>query len=325
MGCWDIFCFACGNTCHTMFKDQVEEIGEIYKEYVESLNESSKKPKLGPYYKKLFGQISSDPKFFLKMKNLYKKTQWLNKCTFLTVDDRTIHGCKEIGCNIEFEDSKGNGYFQDLNTGIYGDDLSIKTSRGIFIHTDCWKYIKSHYKIDLKYSDVPAVYEKNQYKKINSKIDYGLIEKYWTQDFDFIQVVLDSNEYICESPFSNNKNETRIKKILTQFKLNTDPKRTGPSVSATFYPESTIKYGLDKGLWIKSGGKWLKLKEPTVSASILVDFNKLDKKLSNYLKKIVCVGEPSDIPIFIVSMKYDKKKFIRINFIGTEEQVNKLV
>ncbi len=322
MGCWDVFCFACGNTCHSMFSNYLEEIKEMYEEYVESLNKSSRPPKLGPYYKKLFSQISEDPQFFLKMKDMYKKSLWLNKCTFLTVDDRVIHGCKEVGCNIEFVDSKKNHYYQDLNTGIY-EDIDTKTSNGIFIHTDCWKFIKSHYKIDLKYSDIPVIHEKREFNKINSKIDYGLIEKYWTQDFDFIQVVLDSNEYICESPFSNNKNESRIKKILTQLKINTDPKRTGPSVSATFYPESTIKYGLDKGFWIKSGGKWVKLKEPIKNVSINIDVNNLDKKLSNYLKKIVCVSEPSSIPIFILNMKKNKK-LLQINFIGTEEQIEKL-
>ncbi len=321
MGCWDVFCFACGNTCHSIFVNHLEEIKEMYEEYVESLNKSSRPPKLGPYYKKLFGQISEDPPFFLKMKDMYTKSLWLNKCTFLTVDDRVIHGCKEVGCNIEFVDSKGNRYYQDLNTGIY-EDIDTKTSHGIFIHTDCWKFIKSHYKIDLKYSDVPVIHEKREFEKINSKIDYGQIEKYWAQDFEFFQLVLDSNEYICESPLSNNKNKSRIKKILTQLKINTDAKRTGPSVSATFYPESTIKYGLDDELWIKSSGKWVKLKEPTNSVRIKIDINNLDKKLFNYLKKIVCIGEPSESPIFITSINC-VKSVCKINILGTEALINK--
>ena len=88
--------------------------------------------------------------------------------------------------------------------------------------------------------------------KINSKIDYKPIDKYWDQDFNFFLILLDSNEYMCESPFTNNKNALRIKKILSQMKINTDLNRKGPSVSATFYPDKTIKYGLDNKLWIKS-------------------------------------------------------------------------
>ena len=322
MGCWDVICFACGNTCHSVFGNYIEEIATMYKQYVEALDKSSRPPKLGFYYKKLFEQISSDPKFFSKLKILYKKSQWLNKNTFLTADDRIIHGCREVSCNIDFSDSRGNLYYHDLYSRIFSY-IFDKTNRGIFLHTDCWKYIKSHYKINLKYSDVPAIYEKNQYYKINPKINYGIIEKYWEQDFDFMQVVLDSNEFMCESPLTNKKNQNRIKKILTQLKLNFDPKRTGPAVSATFYPESTIKYGLDGGLWIKSGGKWIKLKEPIESTSIKVNINKMDKKLSNYLGKVVCIGEPSDTPIFISSIKPDKK-LLQINLIGSENQINQL-
>lgn len=313
MGCWDIFCFACGNTCHSLFKDFIQGIEEDYKEYIQS----NKKEKNGSFYNKLFKNISSDPKFFSKLKNLYKTTQWLNNNTFLTVDDKIIHGCREVSCNITFKDTKNNIYHQTLNTNQY--NLLEKANCGVFLHTDCWKLIKSHYKISLKYSDLPALYEKKEYNKINPKINYGVIEKYWDQDFDFFNVTLDSNEYLCESPLKNVKNQSRIKKILTQLKINTDPKRTGPSVSATFYPEKTIKYGLDKGLWIKSGGKWVKLKEPIKSTSITVDYNKIDKN-------IVFIGEPSSIPIFISSIKPDKKmkKMYKIDLIGTENQISKL-
>jgi len=323
MGCWDVFCFACDNPCHSLFKNYIEGIENDYKEYINSKN--NKSYKIDSYYKNLFQKIGSDPKFFTKLKNLYKTTQWLNNNTFLTVDDKIIHGCKEVSCNTNFRDSKGNVYFQTLNSYQY-NEISEKVNCGVFLHTDCWKFIKTHYKINLKYSDLPAIYKKNEYNKINSKINYGVMEKYWVQDFNFFQVSIDSNEYVCENPLKNLKNQSRIKKILTQLKLNTDPKRIGPAVSATFYPDKTIKYGLDGGLWIKSAGKWVKIKEPVKSTSITIDYNKTDKKILNYLNKIVCIGEPTNIPIFILNVKSDKKmkKTYKIDLVGTEKQINHL-
>ncbi len=310
MGCWDIFCFACGNTCHSLSSDYIQNFMELYKEHINS------KSKKKSYYTKLFYQISSDPDFFSKLKVLNKKTQWLNKCTFLTIDDRVIHGCKEIGCNIDFKDTKGNIYSQDLNTQIIS---KLTTNLGIFIHTDCWKYIKSQYGLNLKYSDIPVIKEPKQFYKINSKIKYGLIEKYWEQDFNFMQVVLDSNEYICETPLKNKANSVRIKKILTQLKINTDKKRTGPSVSATFYPESTYKIGLDKEIWEKKSGRWVKVSEPIKTSTVEIS-DDIPKKI----QKIVGIGEPSDKPIFISSMKIEKKNKYKISFIGIDKEIMNL-
>ncbi len=311
MGCWDIFCFACGNTCHSLSSDYIQNFMELYKEHINS------KSKKKSYYTKLFYQISSDPDFFSKLKVLNKKTQWLNKCTFLTIDDRVIHGCKEIGCNIDFKDTKGNIYSQDLNTQIIS---KLTTNLGIFIHTDCWKYIKSQYGLNLKYSDIPVIKEPKQFYKINSKIKYGLIEKYWEQDFNFMQVVLDSNEYICETPLKNKANSVRIKKILTQLKINTDKKRTGPSVSATFYPESTYKIGLDKEIWEKKSGRWVKVSEPIKTSTIEIS-DEIPKKI----QKIVGIGEPSDKPIFISNMKLEKKNKYKISFIGIDKEIQNIL
>ncbi len=309
MGCWDIFCFACGNTCHSMHSDYVQDIKELYTEYINS------KSKKKSYYTKLFDQISSNPNFFVKLKALHKSSQWLNKCTFLTVDDRIIHGCEEVACNIDFSDGKGNIYSQDLNTGII-DELT--TNLGIFIHTDCWKYIKSQYGINLKYSDVPVIKEKKQYYKINSKINYGLIEKYWEQDFNFMQVVLDSNQYMCESPLKNKANCTRIKKILSQLKLNTDKKRTGPSVSATFYPESTFKVGIDNEIWEKKSGRWVKISEPIKTLTGEISLDDIPRKMY----KMASIGEPSEQPIFILSMEQKKSNKYLINLIGSVNQID---
>lgn len=320
MGCWDIFCFACGNTCRSISKSEIEDFFSIYKEYTESIKQN-KKVKLASYYLDLCKKFSSDKDNVNKIKNLYKQ-KWLNKCTFLTIDDQVIHGCKEIGCNIDFKDSKGNTYYQDLNVGT-DSELCYKNNSGIFLHTDCWKFIKSAYKIELKYSDVAAIPKKGDYYKINPKINYDPIEKYWAQNFNFMEVAFDSNIYMCESPLKNKQNHTRIKKIISQFKLNSDPKRSGPSVSATFYPENTIKYGINKELWIKKSGKWTQLKESIKRLSIEFNMN-TKSKLENKLNKISCIGQPSINPIFILKIKLTKKNMCRIDLIGSEDLINQI-
>ena len=312
----DAFCFACGNPGHSMIKEHIDEILDIYKEYLESPKNFKYR-----YFKKLMKQIDAEPNFLTKLKNLDKKAKWLNKCTILTVTDKIIHGCKDSGAGNEFEDSKGNLYYHDLHSGIYSD-IPEKFNCGLLIHTDCWKTIKSQYKIDIKYSDVPAIYEKKEYYKVNSKIDYKVIDKYWGQNFNFVDIVLDSNEYICESPFTNNKNASRIKNILSQMKINTDLNRKGPSVSATFYTDKIIKYGLDKKLWIKSTGKWTIMKEPNEKLVLDIKMGKINPKQRIFLNRLVCIGEPSINKVFIIGMKELKSYTYKIEFFGQASDIN---
>ncbi len=324
MGCFDLFCFVCGNTCHGILDGTIENLQEIY----EAVKNKKKIPKhVKEYYKKIYDKMEEDPKFPEKMEQHMKKMRWLNQCTFLTVIDEVIHGCGEAACNTKFVDKKGNEYDHDVIFNIYKDDLTMKTKIGIFIHDDCWDYVKSNYKIDLKYSDIAVIPEEKEYDKINPRIDYGEIEKYWAQDFKFDEVFMDSNEYMCESPLLNEKNGKRINKIITQFKFNTDKNRKGPAVSATFYPENTIKYGINELLWIKSGDKWTEIKDSNKINRIEVELDKINKKQKKYLEKIVCIGQQTDKPILIKSMnkgKGLKKNMMQIEFVGEEKELDKL-
>ncbi len=321
MGCFDVQCFACGNTCHYYFFDNsIEEIEEEYKKYLEK----GKKIKKNSYYKDVFKKIDEDPKYIEKLKETATKTRWLEKCTFLTTLDEVIHDCKEVSCNITFEDKKGNEYYNDINYDIYVE-IENKPKRGIFLHDDCYKFIKSTYKIDLKYSDVAVIPKERDYYKINPKIKYGVIEKYWGQDFRFEKMIIDNNEYMAESPLKNEKNAKRIKKIISQFKFNTDKNRKGPSVSATFYPEKTIKYGINNLLWIKSKGKWNEISDSNENRKIEIDIYNMNDKQKKYLNSMVCYGEQSEKAIMIKKIVEGKKNKMMIEFIGTKEEIEKLL
>jgi len=313
MGCWDVFCVACGCSCYSMRKDYFDDILELYKEY-------EKNPSKSGYYKNIFDAIKKYPNFFVDYKKLLKTTNWINNCCFLTADDKVIKNVKEVSCNIDFKDPKGNIYHQ--YNYYYDTYFATKTNNGVFIHNDCLKFIKKNYKIDIKFSDLPLFIEKKVYNKINKLIDYGPIEKYWEQDFNYIKCTLNKNQYMCENPLTNLKNATRIKKIISHLKLNTDPKRAGPSVSATFYPTNTIKFGLNKKIWIKKNGKWMEIKEPIETIEINTNNNK--SKLNDYLNNIMYITEPTTKPIFIQSLQSNVKNNYKIKIIGTKTFIEKL-
>jgi catalase (peroxidase I) len=282
MGCWDVFCFICGNPCHSMLSGY-EEIAE---EHFEENNDMYKK-------------------FVKELKNLNRNTEWMNKCTMLLIDDKIIHDLSESACNIEF--CKKN--FCTTYIDKYADKSDFyftnKGLFGIFIHTDCWKFIKKNYKIDLKYSNLPKLYDNNDkgyYKIFN--FSNGIIEKYWEQDFRFSQIVLDKKQYLCSSPLKNDKNIIQIKKNINALKLKNDPMRIGPLVSATFYKEGDIKLGKNKKLWIKKNNKWIEINEKNERIKINIDLKKINKKQENFLNKIPFIGMYNVNPIFIISSEY---------------------
>jgi hypothetical protein len=284
MGCWDIFCFICGNTCH--------------------------------------GDLKTDDLEYNVSNQFSKKLQWLNKCTFLTANNEIIHNCKEISCNIDFKDNKGNIYEHvfKYNTKYYNDYdyyYGVNKNIGIFLHTDCWKFIKNTYKLELKYLHLPIIYKNITENKIFN-IDYDKIEKYWSQDFNFKQVLDDKNEYLCESPLKNEKSAKRIKHIFCKLKIKNDENRKSPLTSATFYDENSIKIGNDNNFWIKNGGKWIKMDGKIKT----IKFKLTDKIKIKKLKSIPQNGYFNNVPIFISSLEITKNKNLEIKIIYLTQNDN---
>ena len=111
---------------------------------------------------------------------------------------------------------------------------------------------------------------------------------------------LDGKIDYAESPLTNKINATRIKKVISQLKLKNDI-RPSPSISATFYNLNTIRVGTDGNFWKVNNGKWQKINENVIVKKIM-----FDKKFKDIdYSKLSQIGEPSKIPIFIVS--FDKK------------------
>lgn len=301
MGCFDVFCFLCGNTCHGLLSDSkssLVEFIETFEKRKSKLNEGSKLY-IAPIYK----EYNKNPKLFLnKIDYIDKNTKWLNKCTFLAANNKVAHGCTEVLCGNRFQD-KNDSYVH--MTSISDFDIMY----GVFVHTDCWKFVKNEYNIKLNYSHLPIInkdiYLNNKFLKIFKFINYGTIEKYWDQDFNFYSVIIDSNYELCFSPLKSKLVGNNIKKIISKLKIRNDPDRKGPPVSATFYKNGLYKVGMNGNIWFVKNNKWMEIKD-TIEYEIS-DYSKIKKK--------VFIGDFNDKPIFILNYTvltikdYSKKKF----------------
>lgn len=282
MGCFDVMCFLCGNTCHGPLFNNKKSFLENVEHYETNKSKLHKNFKL--YFEPIYEKYNKNPKLFLdKLDYINKHTKWLNKCTFLTADNRVVHGCEEVACNITFQDKKNNTYTHSSNYDEYSNMY------GVFVHTDCWKFVKNEYNIKLNYSYLPII-EKYIYNKINNIINYGPIEKYWDQDFSFIGAIADSNDELCSSPLKSKLVAKNIKKVISKLKIRNDPDRKGPHVSATFYKNGLYKVGINGNIWFAKNNKWMEMKD-TIKYEV-TSYNKIKKK--------VYIGDVNDKPIFIL-------------------------
>lgn len=303
MGCWDIFCFLCGNTCHSANYDY-----KVFLEDVEFYENNKGNKFFKNYFKPIYDTYKKDTKSFEnKIKLIEKNTKWLNNCTFLCANNKVIHGCKEVACNISFRDKKGNSYTNTTNYDLDG-------MYGVFTHTDCWKFIKKEYGLSLSYSHLPINIHDVTKNKIFDFVNYGMIEKYWGQDFNFIQMISDNNQELSESPLKNTLVAKNIKKIFTKLKIRTDPKRVGPLVSATFYKPNTYKVGTNGNIWQVTASKWIECKD--------TDKIKLANPNKNFIKKMVFSGDYNNEPVFVFNIKENKKN-IEYDILSTSEYLLK--
>lgn len=300
MGFYDIYCFICGNSCHGLLNDTIEDFTKFIE--IEKKEDFS----LWKNNSKVYSNVIKD------LKILYKKTRWMTKCSILTLNNEIIHGTSEVNGNFLF--CKKNNCIEHIDKISYS---SFVNPGGIFIHTDCWKFIKKNYNIELNASYLPPLNSTNYNKIFN--IVYGDIEKYWKQFFDFSNIIIDGKQYLCSSPLKNDKNILQIKKNISQLKIkNEQLKRVGPYVSATFYKDGDIKLGQNKNFWIIKNNKWNEIKEKTIIINLTINIKKIDKNQYLYLSKIKFCSLADTKPIFILSSNNIKKDTYEIKFILIE-------
>lgn len=283
---YDCYCFICGcpsiGISSSYLKDKIQEYIEIY----ENEMNKKKKNKFDNDFKKLYEQYNENKnQFMTKCLNFIKHTKWMNNTTMLLYNDQIIHNCK-----YKYNNFMKNSKRYSLEISTY--DIN-EYPFGVYVHTDCWKYIKDKYNIELKYSIIPLLKGSYIFNPIKF-IKYGEIEKYMEQYFNFIGIILDNKEYLCSSPLLKDKNINQINKNFKKLKIKLG--RNSPNISASFYKKDTIKFGNDKYFWIIKNGKWNKINEEPIKV-------KIDKtKYNKHYKKFENIGLYNDKPLFILQV-----------------------
>lgn len=317
MGCWDVFCFICGNPLNTAYTLSIldNDIKEIY-------NSNKINSSYSSTTKNLIKKIKSSKTIINDINDLNKTGKWMNKCTMLLVNNQVIHNLSEVSCNINFCNNKICTTHMGYWTGTNECSYKSSSNCGIIIHTDCWKFIKKNYKIELNFNMLPKL-EYYDYNK-NFNINYGDIEKYWNQEFNFCELLLDKKKYLCSSPLKNDKNIIQIKKNINYFKFKHDPKRIGPLVSATFYNDGDIKIGKNNFFWIKKNNKWTQINEKPIYIKININTKKINKKQSTFLDTLPFIGQYNNNPIFIISSTSSNNNIFKLELVLIESYKNTL-
>lgn len=319
MGCADIFCFLCGNPCRGMGKNYIDSFLEIVREREKIIQKhGSSKHQQDLRYGKHYNYYKNNPDYKKKIEKFSSAVKWMYTCTFLSAYDEVIHNCYETSCNIVFTCAN-----RTFNHSIFRSKMYPDESHGIFIHTDCWTFIKKKYGIELKYSDLPVRATnvkisgaKKSEDKIFAFINYGKIEKYWEQEFDFIKVLADGNQHLCQNP--NEGHNTNILKVFNKLKIRKT--RPSPLVSASFYKNDTIKIGNDNNFYIVKNGKWIKITDKIIEFNAVININ----NKNNFFKSLGCVGEASHIPAFIKSIQTKNKGVLHVKIVTFQNIVDKI-
>ena len=232
-----------------------------------------------------------------------KITNWMNKCTVLTASCHTIHGCKETACNVTFSDGKVKYQATPYET----DDFN----RCIFVHDDCYNYVKKNFKISLRYDMFKFM------GLVGMNLDplhFGAIGQYMSQDIMIDEMIKNRDDYLLYSPLiDNKKNRARINKIIRSYNLKKN--RTGPIISASSADNNDIRIGNYNNFWIKKNGKWVKMADKLLT--------KKETKLShNILSQMRQICEFNKIPLFLKVVSYKSPYIYEV--IGTSKTLEAL-
>jgi hypothetical protein len=295
----------------------------MHNEYEEEINNYiATKKKMLYDYEFMYEACLKNPNLINELNEFRKKTLWMDECTMLLVNNKVEHNCEETHCNIVFENKNG-AYDHGEHFNFYPFHYT-DANYGIFIHTDCYKYIKLKYNIELKYNNLPLIESENKSKThiilyLIKFIDRGDIKNYQRQNFQFEKVFLDNKQYLCSSPLKNDKNITQIKKNINSMKIsNKYLSRPSPPISATFYSDDIIKVGNNGKLWTIRNGKWNEIKKEVCEISITFNYHtktkkninkntkQIHKKQINFLKKLSWIGQYNKYGTFIKNFTVDK-------------------
>lgn len=235
---------------------------------------------------------------------IYKKSDidWLKDCYSLLSNNNLYKKAIVEDCDEHFDETEYK-YFSHR----YRFDQILE------IHKLCYNIIQDETGIKLKYSDFLNNNPRKKSMYLLDYVNYGLIEKYTTQEFIWNMQELASNKKLRElllNPLKNKENKARLLKIFKQFKIKSDRKGTNkfakriylptnlisqreikdcPNISATFFKNNTYLIGNDNNLWKIKNKKWKKVE--TIKERIKFNDNTTFKKyVIPDLEKLSLIG-----------------------------------
>ena len=223
---------------------------------------------------------------------IYKKSDidWLKDCYSLLSNNKLYKKAIVEDCDEHFDETEYKFF-----------NHSYRLNQILEVHKLCYNIIDKETGIKLKYSDfISNSRKKSMY--LLDYVNYGLIEKYTTQEFIWNIEELKNNQKLRELLLQN---KTRLLKIFKQFKIK--PDRKGPSISATLFKNNTYLIGNDNLLWKIENKKWTKVE--TIKKRI-----KFNKNFIPHLEKISLIGSYNmdgicyNISNNFIDLLRDKKK-----------------
>ena len=245
-------------------------------------------------------------------------SNWMNKCTLLTLDNKVHRNLRELTCNIGFGDKNTIPYVNNIEYDVseHVDRGDITSKNGLFLHDDCYKYIG----VKIKYSNVSHI--KIKYgSPVNSKI-YGLKDYNKGQFFNF-EKLNDKNSFIIESPLKSEKNGKRLDKIISFYNISNRP------IPPKSVEKNSIIYEKNK-LYSNSSGKWNVIEDNVEIKKLVVPkYKKLSNRFFNMLYYEGEILDKKDSGIFIIknSSKTDRNGTylnMDMKLIGTKTAFKKL-
>jgi hypothetical protein len=268
--------------------------------------DSPTNPNWSPFTKKVVRRIKECPTVIPNMKTLVRDTKWMRRCTLLCTDEDVVHNMTEVAGNGGFQ--KGSLSVQELSVhDLLNPYRDILKQCGLFLHTDCWKFIKAQYGIKLTYGMMPPM-------SVLSKMEVGETKLYWQHFFSFDGVAVDQKMHLCSSPLVGDRNIGQIKRNIRQLKLKRPADTTirpSPPVSATFFEPGDIKMSFQSGepaFFIQQSNKWVHMKGVVVETE--TNYRTASEKQLRNLGMTPFVGQHSKKPLFIKSVGEKKNTVV---------------
>ena len=151
---------------------------------------------------------------------IYKKSDidWLKDCYSLLSNNTLYKKAIVEDCDEHFDETEYKFFSH-----------KYRFNQILEVHKLCYNIIQDETKIKLKYSDFLNNNPRKKSMYLLDYANYGLIEKYTTQEFIWNMQELASNKKLRElllNPLKNKENKTRLLKIFKQFKIKPDRKGT---------------------------------------------------------------------------------------------------